>query len=686
MAKDRLRPAGEPFGIPIDSLGMRSRSIFVPVCAAIIALLIPALAVSAQEPPARRVANVVGVAMDEYAKAVDQTGRLVSTAEHAEAIDFLADAAGAAAKLPGVDGAAARALLDTLQRLVSARRPPSELHAVYERFTAALGEAGSLELPTRAVDVLAGRRIYAANCASCHGDLGRGDGPAAAAMTPAPPAIGTREAMSDVSPAAAFRVISVGVTGTPMPAWASRLSADQRWDVVAYIGTLRTASDHRTSDSSGAAALTRAGLPPATGTFAWQADRSDDALAAELRAHGVSRAELQPALNALRSAGLADTNPRGAASATGPAGAAARVVALLNEALAMARAGDAVGSGDRAFDAYIAFEPLETSARLRNPGAVVAMESRFAEFKGAVRAGDMAAASSARDAVISGLPEILALAQPSAPSRWSAFFESFLIVLREGFEAILVVGAVVAVLVKTGNRERLREIWIGVALAVVASGATAYLLATVLRRLPASREVLEGITMLVAVLVLFSVSYWLISKVEAARWQAFIREKVTAALTHGRGRALAVVAFLAVYREGAETALFYQALFQQYESAHGAVALGVVAGAAALSVIFVLFYRFGVRIPMRTFFGVTSALLYYMAFVFAGKGVRELQEGNALSMTLLHWAPSAPALGVFPTVETIGAQLVLLALLAFALIRTFAYRRPPVAAGVGLPG
>ena len=163
---------------------------------------------------------------------------------------------------------------------------------------------------------------------------------------------------------------------------------------------------------------------------------------------------------------------------------------------------------------------------------------------------------------------------------------------------------------------------------------TAVVLRTVLLAIPASRDIIEGLTMLVAVGVLFSVSYWLISRVEAAKWQQFIREKVNNALEHGGGRALAFVAFLAVYREGAETALFYQALFN--EGAHVAlpIALGIIVGFAALAVIFTLFYRFGVRIPLRPFFSVTSVLLYYMAFVFMGTGIRELQEGNAIPITL----------------------------------------------------
>jgi high-affinity iron transporter len=211
----------------------------------------------------------------------------------------------------------------------------------------------------------------------------------------------------------------------------------------------------------------------------------------------------------------------------------------------------------------------------------------------------------------------------------------------------------------------------GVGLGLAASGLTAIILRTVLLAIPASQDIIEGVTMLVAVAVLFSVSYWLISRVEAAKWQQFIREKVTNALEHGGGRALAFVAFLAVYREGAETALFYQALFNEGAHVILPITLGILVGFAALGIIFTLFYRYGVKIPLRPFFSVTSVLLYYMAFVFTGTAIRELQEGNAMSITLIRGMPTVPAIGLYPTWETVLAQLLLLALFVFAVAKTF---------------
>ena len=675
-----------------------------------VALLSGSSAAQAQEHPAKRLSSIVGVAVDEYGKAVAPDGRLLSDVEFREAIDFLKDAADVAMRLPGARGDSVRALVDSLIQAVGARRSPTEIAALHARFSAALGTDGVLELPIRAIDMAEGGRIFAASCASCHGALGRGDGPRAAGMTPSPPALGTREAMHEVSPALMYRIVSVGVTGTPMPAWAGKLTSAQRWNVVAYVNAMRAtraqvlegeglyfqscASCHGArGGSDGELARALSTLPPDVGSFAWQAERSDAQIAAVVRngvtgsampaSRQLADAEIVKVVAYLRT--LATTTPPGDRIAAGDSSGAAvagtdagavsrRVLVLLDDALGAARAGRSSDAGDRAFDAYIAFEPLESKARARSPGLVATMERHFADFKGAVKGNDLRGAEHSRNAIDAGLPNIVELTRAET-GNWGAFLQSFLIIVREGFEAILVVGAVVAFLLKTGHRDRLRAIWIGVALALVASAATAVVLATVLRAVPASREIIEGITMLVAVAVLFSVSYWLISKVEAARWQQFIREKVNVALSHGGGRALGIVAFLAVYREGAETALFYQALFQEGRAVALPLSLGILIGFVVLAVIFTMFYRYGVRIPMRPFFAVTSGLLYYMAFVFMGKGVRELQEGNVVPITVIPGFPHVNAMGIFPSVETVLAQLLLLVLFLFALAKTFWPRR-----------
>ncbi|HEX6966358.1 MAG TPA: FTR1 family protein [Gemmatimonadaceae bacterium] len=693
---------------------MRMRMVFKSAAAALVACTLCAPLLHAQqENPASRLSSIVGVAIEEYAKGVDARGRLISNDEYQESRGFLDEATSVAERLAGERGTQVRAVLDTLEAAMAAKQPPSALEPIHKRLVAALGSEGALALPTHPLDVAAGRAIYQQNCATCHGARGMGDGPSAKGMNPHPPALANADTMAAASPALLYRVISVGVPGTRMPAWGNMLTSQQRWNVVAYLQTLRAskaevaegeglylqrcASCHgSTGGTDGALAQSFAQPPPEIGSFEWQVEKSDAQIATAIR-NGVPDTPMPPSPDLsdtqvrkivayLRSlpAQRADIPVVASASDTSATQIARTVIATLDQSLAAARAGRKTEAGDHAFDAYIAFEPLETHARAKSPGLVSSMERHFADFKGAIKANDLRGAQRMRDVIEAEMPSVVELTRPTSGG-WSAFLESFLIILREGFEAILVVGAVVAFLLKTGHRDQLKSIWAGVGLGLAASAVTAVILRTALKAAPASSEIIEGVTLLIAVAVLFSVSYWLISKVEAAKWQQFIREKVTTALEQGGGKALAFVAFLAVYREGAETALFFQALFN--EGSHLAIplSLGILIGFVVLAIVFTLFYRFGVRIPLRPFFAITGVLLYYMAFVFAGKGVRELQEGNAIPITMIHGLPHVEAMGIFPTVETLLAQLLLLALFVFALVKTFWPKRsvelPTVPAG-----
>ncbi len=685
--------------LPTQSL--RSICQYAAITLSCLQLAAPPASAQTQDRPGKRVANIVVAAVDEYAKGVDSTGALTSRDEYEEAVTFMNDARSAAARLSGDRADSARLGLDSMVARMQRQVPPKDLQPLVKQIMSALGAEAALDLPSRPIDLVAGRQLYDTHCASCHGPRAMGDGPAARGMSPPPPALGTPAVMRDRTPGLLYRILSVGVAGTPMSAWSGILSANDRWNIIAYLNTLRApgslaegqglyvqkcAACHGAAGASNGAltaALSR--LPAELSSFAWQAEKSDSQLAEIVRAgvpgtamppsRDLSAAEVDRIVAYVRTLALTDFQPTSAPTVANDADATRRaILGLLDESLAAARAGRHDEANDRAFDAYIAFEPLETPARARDPGLVSSLERHFADFKGAIKGNDLRSAEGARNAVEEGLPALMALTQHTVGA-WEAFLQSLLIILREGFEAILVIGAIVALLIKTGHRERLRSIWFGVLSALGASGLTAVVLATLLSAIPASREIIEGITMLVAVAVLFSVSYWLISKVEAAKWQQFIREKVTAALEHGGGTTLAFVAFLAVYREGAETALFYQALFQEGRGNGIPIALGLLAGVAGLVVIFTLFYRYGVKIRLRPFFAVTSALLYYLAFVFMGKGIAELQEGNIVPITVLPGWPHVEAMGIFPTVETLLAQAILVALFVFAILKTFWPRR-----------
>jgi high-affinity iron transporter len=247
------------------------------------------------------------------------------------------------------------------------------------------------------------------------------------------------------------------------------------------------------------------------------------------------------------------------------------------------------------------------------------------------------------------------------------------IILREGFEAILVIAAIAAYLIRSGNGQRTRLVYTSGAAALVASVLAAVAIQYVFEVSGANQEIIEGVAMLLAVVVLFFVSNWMVSKAEADAWRGYIEGKVQSAVETGSGFALGAAAFLAVFREGAETILFYQALLADTSSSLSyMVWCGFAVGCVALVAIFALVRYGSLVIPVRAFFLGTSFLMYIMSIAFAGGGVKELQEADVIGVTPVSFVESIDILGIYPTVETLLPQA---ALLVLAIVSVLWYRR-----------
>jgi high-affinity iron transporter len=335
-------------------------------------------------------------------------------------------------------------------------------------------------------------------------------------------------------------------------------------------------------------------------------------------------------------------------------------------------------------DAFLRFEtsPADADLKGRDPSRYTDLEVRWLALVAAMKSGKPAGEVRAQAAGLAGLLDGLGGDIGGDGSRSSLFVDGLLIILREGFEALLVLTALAAYLVKVKQGDKRWLLYTGAGGAVVASLALAVIARFVMPVDGHAREALEGVTMLVAALVLFSASYWLISKSEARRWQEFVRTKLEGALSSRRRAALFVLAFLVVFREGFETVLFYEALMgrAQAAAAGSAVLTGFVCGTALLTVVGVALFRYGIRIPIRPFFAVTGIMLYGLAFKFAGGGVRELQEAGWVSVTTAP-LPDAPWLrdwlAIYPFVEPLLLQGLLVLAVVIGAAYAFATRSGP---------
>lgn len=267
----------------------------------------------------------------------------------------------------------------------------------------------------------------------------------------------------------------------------------------------------------------------------------------------------------------------------------------------------------------------------------------------------------------------------------AAFVSAFGIILREGIEAMLVLGAIVAYLVKAGQQKGLRHVYLGAILGVVLSFVVAGILYSLgLGNGSQQQEIIEGVAALIAVVMLYWVSNWMLSKSETEAWNAYIKKQVAGAAATGSVFALAFTAWLAVFREGAEVVLFLYPLVVSNDPM--VIWGGILAGFVVLAIIFVIMRVFSVKLPLKPFFLVMSILMFIMSISFLGSGINELIEGNVIVGTYIPWIPTGnevlTILGINPWVETVVPQILLLVVTIIIFIVHFRKERKARANGV----
>lgn len=264
----------------------------------------------------------------------------------------------------------------------------------------------------------------------------------------------------------------------------------------------------------------------------------------------------------------------------------------------------------------------------------------------------------------------------SSNNGYLIFIGAFGIILREGLEAILVIAAILAYLIKSGNKKSVKNVYIGSVFGIAASFLAAWGL-TVLKSFAGdafgaqSQEIIEGITALIAVCVLFYVSNWMISKAEAASWSRYIDGMVQSSVEKSSAFALSFTAFLSVFREGAEVVLFYQPMLTE-DGNPGMVWAGFLVGCVVLVGVYLAIRFLSIKLPIKPFFTATSILMAYMSVSFLGSGIKELAEGGILDVTRIPWMLEEndvlDVLGIYPYVEMVIPQLILVIILVATFV------------------
>lgn len=593
-------------------------------------------AVQAAEADVRRVWQILDYLAVDYAGAV-QDGKVIAQGEFDEMREFSSTAH---EKIATLDDKPERAALlkesDALKAAIDAKSDPARVATMAKALADHLIAVYPIPLaPKTAPDLRAGAKLYATQCASCHGAAGNGDGPLGKQLDPPPIAFTDRERASQRSLFALYQAVSQGISGTAMPAF-GQLSDDDRWALAAFAGTLahddalRERGQQIWKDSAAA----RSAVPD----LAHLVRTSEAELAATL-----GKADAGATLAYLR------THPEVVVPAQGKGLALARE--RLHQSLSAYKAARAKEASELALSSYLdGVEPHEQTLSARNGELKDQIEVAMGRYRSLLAAGAPASEVEAMAKKVDGLfDEADRTLMESSADATAAFFGSLTILLREGIEALLVVVAMIAFLRQANRPDVLRYVhagWIG----ALAAGGVTWVVATYLVSISgANREVTEGVSSLFAAVVLLSVGVWMHQKSLAGQWQAYLRERMAAALNRRSALFMFALAFVAVYREVFETILFYAALWNQGNE--GAILAGLGVGVLCLIVITVLMLKFSARLPIGKFFTFSSWLVAVLAVVLTGKGVAALQEAGWIAPSTLS-APRFELLGIYPS--TIG--------------------------------
>jgi high-affinity iron transporter len=606
---------------------------------------------TATENSPRTIVHLLDYLAKDYGGAV-QNGKVISKDEYHEQVEFSDTAVEVAKNIPEIkSNKKISGALDKLHDLIAHKASPEQVASLAQSIRKDVIVVTKLEVaPTQWPSLARGRELFANNCASCHGMKGLGDGPAGAGLDPKPANFHGKERMGQLSPFQAFNTIRLGVNGTGM-APSPYLPEKDVWALAFYVVSLRHengADAKQATEEIHKAAETV--LNKVTLTQA--ATSSDENLKKQL---DVPEEEKSVMIAQVR---LHSGDDEGGGSLS-----LART--NLDRAVEDYKSGDKAGAKNKALLAYLeGVEPIEPKLKATDPGALVVLEEKMAAVRATIEAQKPL---SDLQLVVSLAKEQIQKADVVINQKNSSPLVTFLvasaIILREGFEAVLILIALLGVIRAAGSKKAAHWVHAGWVVALLL-GVVAWIFSGWLMNISgAQREMLEGSISLLAVVILLYMGFWLHSRTEMSRWHEFINGQVQSVLDGGNLYGLFGISFMAVFREVFETVLFLRALWLEGGTATKTALFSGIGG--SLLLLFVLSWallKYSAGIPIRKLFAYSSTLMALLAVILAGKGMHALQETGLVSITTSPLNLRIDLLGLYPTLETTIAQAVALLL------------------------
>ena len=597
----------------------------------------------------RQVAGLLDYLSTDYEGAVAADGHVVNDAEYKEQLELIGETVTMATRAGVVSASELGAQLTGLQARMNAKAAPSEVHTLALGARRTLINTYHLSLtPTQAPNFERGQKLFHdAACTSCHGESGDGQGAAGANLSPKPANFRDIERMRGVSPGRAFHAISYGIAGTGMASF-DQISANDRWNLAFYVTALRFSESDAARGKEIAARL-HLEIPTSEGPLS---ERTNDEIISSLPAT-VSANDRDAVVAYLRRVAPFDNRGDGAF-------AVAR--AKLQLGLSAYKKGDFEGARHLFVSAYLdGVEPHEAPLRTNQAALLGQIENAMMGVRDAV---SLHISADAMQKKVDEAGRLLDKAEDTQSSGTSALIGSAMIALREGFEAALLIAALLGLVRKRGNPEQVKFVHYGWIAALPAGFLTWLLLGKLIGGL--ERELAEGIVALLAAFVLLGVTHWMFGQLSSKQFFGFLFKRANAQIQAGSGKAavaIFVLAFVAAYREVFEVVLFYQAMLLDAGTHTSSVWLGILLGLGGLAIIALLLKLIGQKLEPRPFMLGSSVLLAALSIVMVGKGIRALQEAAVVPSTWIWTAADFPTFGIFGTREGLLAQALLFTLL-----------------------
>jgi high-affinity iron transporter len=670
--------------------------------AAALALLWAAGPARAQgEGDLRRAVGLLDYVAGDYGRAVSPQGVVLSESEFEEQRGFVREAAREVRAATGAEGEPVAARLDRLAQLVDGKGAPQEVSRearalrdeIAQRFRVAI-------LPVAPPQLARGAKLYAESCAACHGATGHPPPPEALALSTQPPAFAVPAEVAALSPQRAFSAVTYGVPKTAMPAFDDAYDDAARWDLAFYVLSLA----HPAGDAGRGLALARAARLDTS--YRALAAQTNGELADQLGQKGLAEADSAEVIAALRGGPF---EAERADSST-----FAQVRRDLHGALELSRRGDREGARRAVISAYLEhFEPGEPALRARDPGLTTEIEQGFLAVRqtleardadrdraalapasggGGLPGGDPPAAGAGNPATgsspQSAIDRLDALLEQAArtgtgTSGLVAFLASLAIALREGVEAALLVGLLLALLRKSDRGSETRAVHLGWGTALLVGALTWWASGALLHLTGTSRELTEGLLQLATAALLLWASHWVLAATHARKLVGLISTKT---LSSGSMAVVFWLAFGAVYREMFEVVVFFRGLLFDTPGGGRFVLAGAAVGLLLLALLVFVFQGLGRKLKLRPLLLTCGILLCGLAVMMVGNGVHALQEADLVPVRV--WGGfQLPSFGIYPTREGLLSQAaVLIGLVGSALWTLLREFEGPAVPSAGTPG